>query len=378
MWTIYLRDPLLQRIGVVGDYQTFDAWLKFNALGTWALDLDARVTAAGILTQVQYGIEVVRDGAAVISGPVTKITRRRDKDSNRILVEGHDDMVWLADRLVSPQPASTVPPYSTNEHDVRTDLCSSVLRYYADRNTGINAIAPRKTYSFDIEPTDPLLGSTITARGRWQNLLQFMAERALEGGGLGFRVVQKIRVEGPVLELEVYQPEDKTSSVTFSIANGTMASYEYDQDRSEVNYVVVGGGGEGTARTIAEHQDPTEIVRYRRIEKFADRRDTTAVAELAQEGTKTLGEGKGKASLTFVPIDVAGTTYLTDYRLGDKVSAVIDDVTITEVIRQMHISLTPQSQRLFPTIGTPGSHDIARFFDRLRRAETRLNQLERR
>lgn len=372
-WTAYARHPLLLREGEL-DFSTLEMVSRFNGVGSWVATLDGRSALVDRMVRPGWGIEVVNsDGTTVFSGPVDKVERDRDDRRNLVTLYGSDDNTYLADRVVHPEPATAVPPYTTNEYDVRSGTASTVLRAYVNVNAGPGALGPRQVSGLGLDP-DPLVGSSITGRGRWTNLLEFLAGLAVEGGGLGFRVKQVSNA----LQFEVFAPTDRSGDVQFSLDKGNLASYGYSTAKSGVNYVYVGGDGEGTARTILEGQDPDEIVRWRRIEQFADRRSTTDLAELGQEVTKQLEEGKGEVAVSVIPVDLPGSSYLVDYNLGDTVSAVVDG-TITDVIREVRITVTPDGpQKVQPSIGTPGYRDVLRLIRALQRIHTRVSNLERR
>lgn len=375
MWTIHVRNPSLQRVAMLDDFQKLQVVKRLNKMGAWVLDLNASVETALLLTQPGWGVEITRasDGEHLISGPMTKVDRKRDKGVNAVTVFGVDDMVHLNDRLVHPQPATAAPPYSVSEHDVRTGVCSTILRQYVDVNLGPSALGSRKVTGLTLA-ADPVAGSSVTGRGRWQNLLTFLEELALAGGGLAFDV----RQSGTTLEFVVWAPTDKSATVKFSVELGNLASYEYSLAAPEASYIVCGGGGEGTARTIRERTGSADVVDWsRRIEKFVDRRDTTDTTELDQEITKALDEGQTETTVSFEPIDLPGMSYLDNYQLGDRVAAVVDD-SITELIREVKVEANPGATRITPSIGTPVLKDAARLFRRLRRTETRLLNLERR
>lgn len=373
-WTIYLRAPDLSRVGVIEDFQGCDVVARFADVGTWALDLDARAPLAQQLTQPGYGVELVRDGTVVLSGDMRYRKRSRDGAKSRIMVSGYDDNVWLARRWAHPQPATTAPPYNAQAYDVRTGQASTIMGEYVDVNAGPGAIVVRRVVGLALA-ADPTIGTTVTGRARWQPLLQLLQELAVAGGGLGFH----LRRSGATREFSVYQPADLTGSVRFSTELGNLASYEYESEAPTANYVAVGGGGEGTARTIREGQDPQSVVDWGRIEDFKDRRDTTVDAELDQEITKSLGETAGTYGLTITPIETDHLRYLVDYDLGDQVTAVLDGEPIRDVIREVRIKLSPDGpQQYRPAIGTPGRAEVLRIFRRLRATDTRLTNLERR
>jgi hypothetical protein len=377
VWTVYVRDQNLRRQGEIDDYATLEAVRRLNRVGTWTLDLPATSDAALLLAQPGWGVQVVDEdsGDSLTSGPTVDVERNRTGDSDSITVSGVDDMIHLEDRLAHPQPASAAPPYSTSAYDVRTGTASTVISQYVNVNAGPGAIAQRRVPLLTLA-TDPVVGGSITGRARWQNLREFAEELALSGGGLAFDVTQ---VGGPGLQFAVRAPVDRTSTVRLSVDLGTLAGYKYSVRAPQVSYVYCGGGGEGTARAVAEGQSPGDIVTWsRRVEQWADRRDTTDSAELAQEIAKRLAEGQGESAVTCSPVDIDGVHYLTDYALGDRVSVEIDDAVITELIREVRLIARPDEQRVLPLVGTPAASTALRLLRRLRSTDTRLINLERR
>src|SRR5690606_19655547 len=181
--------------------------------------------AARLATTDRYGLEFVRDGVTVMSGPVTKRTRMFDTTQDGFLFEGVDDTVWLERRLVYPSAA----PYTTVAHDVRTGPATSVLVGFVSANAGPLAAADRQVLTIG---ADTASGATVTGRGRWQVLLDLCAELAA-AGGVGFRVRKRV--------FEPYVPVDRSASVVFSTELGNLGSFTHTEQAPDVNHVVVGG-----------------------------------------------------------------------------------------------------------------------------------------
>jgi len=372
-YAVYLRAPDLSREALIEDYQKLECIERHIAVGAWSLQVDVRTAAAAKLATPGYGIEVVLDGGLVLAGPMTTCKRDRDSSQNTLTVGGPDDMVWLSRRVAHPQPATPVPPYNANEHDVRTDLASTVLGEYVDANAGPGALPERRIPTLTIAP-DPLLGATITGRARWQNLLVLLQELAL-AGGVAFRV-QQVDEE---LEFSVRAPEDLTADVQFSEPLGNLEGYKYDSASSPLNFVYLGGQGEGTARVIVEGQAPGEIIDWGRIESFQDRRDTADTDELTQHIVKVLAENTSSAGLVITPADTDRQVYRVDYRLGDRVTAVIDGIPVQDQVQEVQTVITPAEAAIVrPTIGSQSRRGALRLFDLLRAANARLIDLERR
>jgi hypothetical protein len=373
-WVVYARDATLTAVAQIADYQRLAAVLRFNDVDSWVLDMDAQAPGASSLMRDGAGIVAVLGSTVVLSGPVTGRERVFDDKQNRLKVTGAGDAVWLTRHEAHPQPATPAPPYNVQGYDVRTGVASTILRQYVDVNVGPSALATRAVPGLTLA-ADPVLGTSVTGRARWQPLLELLQLLAIAGGSLGFRLQQS----GAGISFSVYAPTDRTASVIFSTDLRNLAAFAWSEQAPEANYVYVGGGGEDTARTIYEGLDSASIARWGRVETFRDRRDTTVAAELAQAATDELSQAAGPVSLEMTPIDLSQMSYLTHYTLGDKVTVVMDGVAVQQLIREVSIALTPDDGAVVvPTIGTPGRQEILGLFDRLRDAESRLTQLERR
>lgn len=374
---MFVRDPTRTRVAQIEDYLRADFVPRFNSPGAWAIELPADGEPAALLGE-DCGIVVVRDGTTILSGPVDHLERNWGPDGDVLLASGPDDLIVIDDRIAHPQPGTAAPPYGSTAYDVRTGAAETVMRGYVNVNAGPGALAQRQVAGLTVA-VDTALGSSITGRGRYQKLIPFLQELALAGGDLGFRVVQS----GSSLQFSVYTPTDKTATAIFSRELGNLRSFQYVLRAPRVNYVYAGGGGEGTARTIREGADSDSIIRFRRrIEEFRDRRDTTDVAELDQTIVEELAQGALETELRIAPIDTEALMFMEDYQLGDRVTVVVDDVPLNDVLREVHISLTASGSEIVePVIGTAGftgSGVFDQILGALRRTRNHLSNLERR
>lgn len=370
---VYVRNTSLQRVALVEDFQRLELTCRFNGIGSWTLDVDQSLDAAVALSAPGCGIEVSYGGTTLLSGPVTGRKHERDATKNAATISGVSDDVWLARRLASPQPATFYPPYSGLAYDARTGVASTVLRGFVGDNAGPSAIGPRQVPGLTMG-TDPAVGVSGTWQGRWQPLPELLDEIAITAG-LGYRVAQS----GTTLLFSVSQPVDRSGSVRFDLGLGNLAAYTYEAGAPESTYVFVGGSGEGVARVVQEVYDPDAQAMWGRIEKFVDKRDSSVAANLTQAGTDELTQHAEQTSLSITPIDTPQMQFGTHYNLGDKVTAVIDGVSVVDVVREVKLTLTPDGARqLVPTIGTPGPKTIFRLFRDVRNLASRMTNLERR
>lgn len=367
-WALYVRDATGARVAQLDTWTAATLVLRYNAVGDWSLKAPTSA-AATLLNEPQYGIEFVRDGDVVLSGPVTSRSRRFDATFDGYDFAGKDDAVWLTRRLASPQPATSSPPYNSSAYDVRTGTASTVLREYVTVNAGPGAVVDRVVSGLTIG-TDPSAGGTVTGRARWQVLLDLLVELAT-AAGLGFRVRD--------LTFEVYQPVDRSDAVKFSVPLGNLAAFTYTEAAPTLNYVFVAGGGEGTARTIREASDSGSVTAWGRIEALQDRRDTTDTTELDQAATSTLAENATKTGFSLTPIETASIRYLDSYDLGDQVTVIVDGVAIVDVVREVVINLTDtDGEKVTPTVGDPNANPARpRIFEQVARLGRRMRDLER-
>lgn len=389
-YALYVRDADRRTMAEVDHFTRLDLELRFNEVGTWAIDVPPGGDAARRLAP-GAGLIVVRDGETLLSGPVRAQRRSWSDERSLATFSGPDDAVYLRDRLAYPVPSG--PPYAAAEADVRTGVASTVMRAYVDANAGPGANPERRVRGLALG-TDPLIGTSGTWRARFVGLLELLQSIAVAAGDLGFRVVQA----GTDLEFQVYQPVDRTRTAIFSPKLGTLRAFEYAVEPPELNYVIVGGGGEGTARLFVERGDPDSIVEWDRIESFRDRRDTTASDELSLTADEELTERAVKTSLSVTPLDTDGLAFGTGYGLGDRVTVVITRETsivdpaletlteMQDVIRGIHITLTPDgAETVQPIVGTPDGPDpspdlgaVRQILQGQRRLDERMSRLERR
>lgn len=369
LFQIQARNRDLEIEAELDDFRKLEAILRFNRFDSWVLDLPY---AAGRGFEPASGVIVRRDDLVLFSGPVTSIQRTWGDAGDLLTIAGVSDDAHLEDRLAVPAP----PPYNAAEYDVRTGPAESVLKGYVDDNLGPGASAGRILAGLSIE-LDAGAGAEVTGRARFQKLGDLLRELALAGGDLGFRIVQ---VDAGELRFEVNEPVDRTATAIFSKGLGNLRGFKLTEEVSEANAGIVGGGGEGVARTFLDFADPAQIVRWnRRIETFRDRRDTVDAAELAQAGVEELASKAEKTGLSISPIDTRRLAFLRDYALGDRVTVDIDGVQIRDVLREVKIVVDENAETVTPTIGTSATRsELLDVFRRLRELGRKVALLERR
>lgn len=368
---LFSRDTGLRRSGEIEDYAALRMQLKFNDVSQWSLELPS---AAADLLASGAGLIVERDGVTLMSGPALSWQRSLAADGSvRTQVEGVDDTVVLARRVVLPDPFGSNS--NSVAYDTTTGPAETVLRYYVDRNAGPSAVTARQIPGLTLA-TDQGRGSNVRGQGRYGTLLETLQPLATAGGDLGFRVVQV----GTAVQFQVYQPVDRTATAKFSTELGNLRTYDYRLTSPTANYIYGGGQGDLTARLVSEAANTASVTTWGRIESFYSRTDINDATAMATALTDELAQRTEQTGLSMSPIDTPAVRFGVDYNLGDRVSVVVGTVTITDVVRQVTLELTGEGERLLPLVGTAGAPNpaVPRLFDRLADSEARISTAERR
>jgi hypothetical protein len=404
MYKIYLRDNTFRRIGEITDFKQLEMVPKFNAVGSFTLDMPTDSPVSRSLINNQYGIIVKKDNKSIFSGNVLSSHRSFSASGDTITFSGVDDNNFLASIIAYPSPNGN---FSLSDYDVRTGSAETIMKQYVDVNAGPNALPERSILT--IQP-DTGIGLPVSYSARFENLLDLLSSIALNGGGLGFRVVQ---VDNG-LQFQVYQPTDKSKSVFFSPILGNVSAFDYANTAPTANAVIVGGGGIGVNRIILQKTDNSSITKYGRFESFVDQRNTSDTTQLNQSLDEELTNKKEQNSFVFTPIDIPALQFNRDYGLGDKVTIVITQPNeiieketlyyflsfyqtalienerirkiqekidvIQDIVREVKITITPnQGVVVSPLVGTSDSlsPEVPKIFDKMKKLIKRISNLER-
>lgn len=273
------------------------------------------------------------------------------------------------------------PQTAINAWDTQSGAAETVAKHFVNYNLGPSATSDRQLSNFSVE-ADAGQGSTVYADANFQQLLQPDGNGLLQviarNGGIGIRMVQ---VSG-ALQFQCFLPNDKTSNALFSEGLGNLGDYDYSVDATQlINYVFAAAGNSTPPTACVVYQDAASQVNWGRIEGFLQSGSTTDYLKLLQLATNASTQSAG-TTLSAVLLETDGLQYGRDFNLGDKVTVVIDNTTLQDIVREVQIDLDPSTgETVTPAIGTPGRGQIMaalRHFSRqLAQQNTRLSTLER-
>jgi hypothetical protein len=347
--------------------------VQFSVLDRWctqgpsvaSLILSPGSRMLGELWEPGSGIRVeTEEGEHVFSGPLTwRGVEQGPTDPPGVTLDFVSDIHILSDRLAWPNPSTDNIELQQGSgpnsgYDVRSGLAEDVMIGYVNANIGPGAPVSRRDSRLDLAASAerglvaphsarfPVLGELLTEIGTPSNL--------------GFRVRQ---VEERLL-FEVIEPVDRTELVIFDVATDTATRAGHGYGAHEVSHVVVAGQGEGGARSLylvdTTESTDAELLWKRRIERFRDARHTDDPDELIQVGLDELAEG-GRTAITaaFEPVESDRLRYGRDWRVGDRVRAVIgvdpsgELIEIEDILTEAQISYSSEGFRAVGTLGDP-------------------------
>jgi microcystin-dependent protein len=369
---VWVRDGSYQLIDRLDEWQSLTLIRRWNATGSWTLELAASSRF------VQYfapssGIVVKVNGTTIFSGSASVSLA---KTVETVTIVGEDDNALL-EEPARPTPAQAAGPYP-DAYDVRTGQASAIMSAYVSANIGPAAPVGTRIIQL-VLAGDPLLGPTLTGRANLQSLRALLAGLADAGGGLGFEILQSDIAAGQV-RFRIYAPTDRTADAKFSTDLGTAQDYSDVREYAGANYwVVMGGDGFGTNRTTVEDGNAAAIATIgRRITGVYDARGITSPSELNQKLAELLVGSTPTRKTSVTPFEVSGNEYFVYWGMGDLVTVVVDGESRTGVIREIRFDLTSdEGIRITPTIGDAGSGNDDASTRQARAVNERLSNLER-
>lgn len=367
-YQLFLRNPALERHTLITDAAEFTITESHADVSKWVLDLpysDRFVDVA-----LGWGVIWEVDGTPVFSGYSTQLQRKSDGSRDRLIMSGVDDTGYLARRVTYPSPY----PFTLAETADKTGAAETVIKAYVNENLGPGAAITRRLTGLTIE-ADAARGSTVTGSARFDDLLALVQSLAITGGRLGFRIVQA----GSGLEFRVTQSADLSAAVKFKADSGGVASFDYTLTEPTSNFVIAGGGGDGTARTFDSASDSASVSEFGRIEAFVDQRQTVDAGAIDKSINETLSKGVATQGVSIVLSDMTAFRPGVDFALGDIVAVEFGGVSFSDCIMSIVTSVKAgEIVRQSLSIGNQGAKPVGalNLFRQLRDSRRRIAGLE--
>lgn len=339
----------------VGDLATYDS-IKFQpewlAVGSWSMSMPYDLQATSLLRNRLVTIDWrgVRTTWCIETFEPSSET---DSGMPILSVGGPSAYSFLARALAWPNPTGTL---TTQPRDkVYTGPTETVLRAIIDDNL-------RARYGLALTvPASGGRGPAITARCRFENILELVTEKAKAANlGVDVGLVNAGSSTRANLTLRFWTPQDKSKRVRLSQRIGTLSEWKQSGSAPTATSALVGGAGTDTDRVFRQVTTPASITAastwggHREI--FVDGPQSYDAPELDQAGTEELTSGASTETLTLTSAEAEGLMAFRDYQVGDKAyGEVLEGESVTDVITAIGVEISSNGFDITPTFGDPNA-----------------------
>ncbi|MFJ3601928.1 siphovirus ReqiPepy6 Gp37-like family protein [Streptomyces anulatus] len=378
---VYVRNPELARIGTIDDYTSLTVIPRYNAIGSFVLEISADSGKANLLAEGNGLIIRTADGTLVDSGPIRTVDWSRSKDdpgAGKLTVGGVSDTELLARYTCWPAPGSVIGSQADTVYKISAVVAETAMRTLVTLNAGPGALASRKNPLLTLA-TNGNRGPVVTRQlNQFDSLLAVLTDIA-NAASLGFRVVQV----GSGLQFQVYEPTDRSGTARFAFDLGNLTDANYTTTPPTCTRAVVVAGGQSSPRSCKTVDRADPLFPGLLIEQFVDLTsvDTASVdlvAQMDQAANEALTAGAGQGSLAISPIDIPLLQYGRDYQVGDTVSAKVRDSWMTDVVREVTLTCTAsEGTTVKAAVGSSdGDGTVARIYKYLAQIKRDLGRVK--
>lgn len=325
-FVVTVWDGRFARVGWVGDPASVTANLRHNQQPSGQVTVRADHQMLPALLAPGARVTLHYRGQLVMSGPVNRADGSGAAGGS-VNVQIRDDFALLSDVLGWPDPTRPVTDQGAAEYDARTGPAESVVKWFVAR-----AVA-RLGLPVTVAP-DQGRGATVSVQMRMHSLADRLFP-VVDQAGVGVSV----RQAGAGLVVDCYQPARYAHELT--AASGIVTAWEWAQSAPAVTRVVVGGRGEGVARTFAGATDAAREAQWGMVrETFTDATDIEDPAGLPARAQAAVTAGAPTTGLRLTLAETSTFAYGVGLRVGDLVTARLlpGGAPITDVLREATIT----------------------------------------
>ena len=299
-------------MAVIDAYEAVEWIRRWRTPGSWQAVISRYATGADELREGRY-VSLPRRGQHLVG--IIESIEGQLTDAGEIseswTVAGRDLGAILQDRICL-HGVSVGTGYD-EQIDV---IAETAMRHYVDVNA-VNPTDPdRAIPGLVLAPVDQGRGTAVTVSARFQPLPDLLEQIALQSG-LGWAVTYDF--SGQQFVFSVLEGVDRSAEVLLSPRLGNCLIAGYRACLSDApTLAVVAGQGEAADREIVEVGTATG---WDRREAYVDARDLATTGELMARGEELLADRGETTTLEVEYLPTPTYRYMTDFDLGDIVSA---------------------------------------------------------
>lgn len=346
--TIYDRNFVRQ--GWLGDPESLSIEVNHNDVGDATIVVGASNAKVPLLLERGARVVIEYRGEHLISGAV-RATSGTGPSANGSMTFTVVDDFRLFHRITGwPVPAAGLGSQTSEYHTI-SGPAETVLKTAVTANA-VTRLGEPVTVAADLGR-----GDNITATFRFHPLADRLFP-AVDAAGIGVTV----RQSGAGLLVDCYEPVLYPRTLTE--AGGVVLEWSWTHAEAEATDVIVGGQGEGTARTFAGYSDAVLAGEIgERIEVFRDARDTGSGGVLTERANETFAETAAKSGLSVRLSETSVFRYgaVGGVHVGDQVRLEVGSgLIITDTLRSVTLSWTRAAGvEVTPAIGDISNTDRA-------------------
>ena len=297
---------------VIDAYEAVEWTRRWRAPGSWQAVISRYATGADELREGRF-ISLPRRGRHLV-GIIESIEGQMTDEgeiSESWTVTGRDLGAILQDRICLHGTSSGTG------YDEQIDVVGeTAMRHYVD----VNAVSPtdpdRAIPGLDLMLVDQGRGGSVKVRARFQGLVEILESIALQTG-LGWGVIYSFDTDE--ILFDVLEGVDRSAEILLSPRLGNCLIAGYRACLSDApTLAIVAGQGEAELREIVEVGTATG---WDRREVYIDARDCETTDTLTARGEEHLADRGETTTLEVEYLPTPTYRYMTDFDLGDIVSA---------------------------------------------------------
>ena len=381
----------LVSLGMI-QWATINATLYYNAVGSWTV---LAMYSDWLWNQIMAGefiVKVTWRGLFSFGGKCEQPTYSSSIPGSTgagagaagatagrfITLNGGDYLQILANRICYPDPTVAWTSQVPASADLFSGPLETAIKYYVNRNAGSTTIMSSDGKT-TIPPAitsrrHPLLtvandqgrGPTVNYAvkfGANVNLNLMDVVRSLisqNSTKMGVQITQS----GSGLVFDVYIPQDKSSTISFSEGLGNLTSVNFSLTDPTVTDVLVIGAypmrdtaGNPTADPSFVQQTAGTVTPWNKAEKYVDDSNETLIRNLKADAANVLFEGTMGAHLATTTTESPYIVYGRDYHVGDIVSVeVLPGDIYTDVIASVTLTCDPTQTPIMNAVPAIGNY----------------------
>lgn len=315
----------------VGAFESVEGTVRFDNISDFELTVKATHKRLGALLTPGNKLRLRLRDETLIEGPIREHQGSGPGSSTTFTFGVEDNFRILRNYLVFQVPGGTMAQQSGAYNYTITGNMETVFKDIVSKNIGTRGWEP-----IIIAP-NLNRGATVTSSARMATVYNELFP-LLEERGLG----AKVSMTPAGLVVDVYVP-GVYAGPKLTEQSRIIRKWKYDLKAPDVTNVILGGGGEGTARVFRERYDTVRQDLWGdQIEVFRDARDTTNTTVLNERGDETLFDGAGEASLEVQFGETSDFKFMgpNGVKVGQVVTAEVAGgaVTVTDILREVDFS----------------------------------------